>query len=276
MRLLTLNTHSLLEENYGQKLKEFITTVARELPDVIALQEVNQIQDATAVSHNRLEGYVSCEPSATVREGNHALAVAEGLRASEIMYHWTWLPIKKGYGQYDEGVAVMSRSPIVGTDAVTVSHTADPMNWKTRKLLGIRTEAAPEDWFYSVHFGWWADADEPFAHQWRRAEAHLNGRGRVWLLGDFNNPAHLRGEGYDLISASGWRDTFAEAAVRDDGVTVARAIDGWSERAHASDGLRIDQIWCNHPRSIRSSQVIFNGKNAPVVSDHFGVMIETE
>ena len=42
MRLLTLNTHSLVEENYPQKLHDFSAAVLRLKPDVIALQEVNQ------------------------------------------------------------------------------------------------------------------------------------------------------------------------------------------------------------------------------------------
>ena len=42
MKILTLNTHSLVEENYRVKTEIFIDTVLRERPDVIALQEVNQ------------------------------------------------------------------------------------------------------------------------------------------------------------------------------------------------------------------------------------------
>ncbi len=276
MRLLTLNTHSLIEEHYEQKLWDFILTIEERRPDIIAMQEVNQTSDTSPVKPQSMTGFRPCDPHATIREDNHALRVIQALLSRGLPYFWTWLPVKKGYGRYDEGLAIMSRAPMVGTDTVTVSRTDDPLNWKTRKLLGIRTETAPEDWFYSVHFGWWGDADEPFAHQWHQTEAHLNGRGCVWLMGDFNNPAHVRGEGYDMISTSGWRDTFKDAAVRDDGVTVAKVIDGWSERSCTHSGIRIDQIWCNRPRSIRSSQVVFNGANAPVVSDHFGVMIETE
>ena len=157
MKLLTLNTHSLLEENYKRKLSEFITAIARELPDVIALQEVNQKKKAASLSAGRLRGYFPCYAQAVIREGNHALSVAEGLYAQGISYHWTWLPIKNGYGKYDEGVAVMSRAPIEATDAITVSRTEDYSDWKTRKLLGIQVGGT---WFYSVHLGWWDDPEE--------------------------------------------------------------------------------------------------------------------
>lgn len=42
MKLLTLNTHSLVEEYYYEKLQTFVQAVSEEQPDVIALQEVNQ------------------------------------------------------------------------------------------------------------------------------------------------------------------------------------------------------------------------------------------
>ncbi len=273
MKLLTLNTHSLLEENYGQKLKEFITTVAREAPYIIALQEVNQKQDAAAVPQGRLDGYISCKPRAVIREGNHALAVVERLRAFDLSYHWTWLPIKRGYGQYDEGVAVMSRPPMEATDVVTVSHTEDYNDWKTRRLLGVRIGGT---WFYSVHLGWWDDPEEPFAAQWVKVNTHMTDRGRVFLMGDFNSPAEKRGEGYDLVIRDGWLDTYDMASIKDDGITVSGRIAGWTHRELPAAGARVDHIFCNLPCKVSSSRVIFNGDNGSVVSDHFGVLVETE
>jgi len=41
MKLLTLNTHSIIEENYEQKFKIFVDEIYKERPDIIALQEVN-------------------------------------------------------------------------------------------------------------------------------------------------------------------------------------------------------------------------------------------
>ena len=42
MKLMTLNTHSLEEEDYEAKLHAFAEGVCRAEPDIIALQEVNQ------------------------------------------------------------------------------------------------------------------------------------------------------------------------------------------------------------------------------------------
>ncbi|MBE6558132.1 MAG: exodeoxyribonuclease III [Ruminococcaceae bacterium] len=273
MKLLTLNTHSLVEENYAHKLKEFIAAVAHELPDVIALQEINQRQDGATVSPSRLNGYIPCDPSVVIREGNYAFRVIEGLRAASVRYHWTWLPIKRGYGHYDEGVAVMSRAPIAKTDIFGISQTQDYNNWKTRRILGARIG---DIWFYCAHLGWWDDPDEPFKAQWARIHTHVAGHSRVFLLGDFNSPAETRGEGYDLVIHDGWRDTYAIASRKDNGITVSGRIAGWTHRELPAAGARVDHVFCNFPCKVISSRVIFNGDNRPVVSDHFGVMVEIE
>lgn len=41
----------------------------------------------------------------------------------------------------------------------------------------------------------------------------------------------------------------------------------------AKNEKRLDYIFCNTQEEVRTSNVICNGKNAPVVSDHYGVMI---
>lgn len=42
MKLLTLNTHSLIEPAYEVKRDAFVEFIRKEQPDVFALQEVNQ------------------------------------------------------------------------------------------------------------------------------------------------------------------------------------------------------------------------------------------
>lgn len=273
MKLLTLNTHSLLEENYPQKLSAFADAIAAELPDVIALQEVNQTADAPAVDASALADYTPCTDRAVIRADNHVYNAARLLLARGIRYRWSWLPIKRGYGRFDEGIALMSLRPIRKVDRLTVSRTDDFQSWKTRKILGICTEDAPDEWFFSVHYGFWDDPDEPFSKEWQKTAAHMAHHDRVLLMGDFNSPVDRKGEGYDLIAEGGWLDTYALARQKDSGITVGAPIDGWTDSAEA---MRIDQIWTNHPIRVNESRVIFNGANYPVISDHFGVMIEVE
>ena len=265
-----------MEENYTEKLMHFVEAICEEKPQIIALQEVNQTCSAREVSTEELIGYYPCDSGVVIREDNHVLNVVKRLKEKGILYYWTWLPLKKGYDKYDEGIALMSQSPVIMTDVLHISNVNDYNNWKTRKILGIRVEELPEEWFYSVHYGWWSDEEEPFQDQWKKTDSYMERYNKVWLLGDFNSPAQIRGKGYDMIVDSAWEDSYLLAKDKDEGITVGMVIDGWKEKVVDTDGMRIDQIWCNKKTAVKSSQVIFNGKKYPVVSDHYGVMIEVE
>ena len=56
MKILTLNTHSLQEENYADKLNRFVEGILKEKPDIIAMQEVNQTANAELIPEAMLEG----------------------------------------------------------------------------------------------------------------------------------------------------------------------------------------------------------------------------
>ncbi len=273
MKLLTLNTHSLIEKNYSRKLADFVSAISEQKPDIIALQEVNQTICETEISE-KIKNYIPCKDEIIIRKDNHIYNVAEMLYKNGIEYYWTWLPLKKGYNKYEEGIAVMSISPIIETDIVTLSNIDDYDNWKTRKIIGIRTEKNPDEWFFSVHYGWWNDIDEPFQQQWKRTVNHMQKYDTVWLMGDFNNPSEIKNEGYDMIKGDNWYDSFLLAEKKDSGITVEKVIDGWQDKIKNTDRMRIDHIWCNKKTDIKSSEVIFNGRNYSVVSDHYGVMIK--
>ncbi len=70
-----------------------------------------------------------------------------------------------------------------------------------------------------------------------------------------------------------------DAEQKDSGVTVEEEIDGWRDReggGAVKDAKRLDYIFCNTQKKVKSSKVVCNGKNYPVVSDHYGVIIEVE
>ena len=281
MKLVTINTHSLIEENYPQKLEQFVDFICRETPDLIAMQEVNQstcapFYDAPLTGFSPISDKLP-----PIRKDNHALQAAVRLHGNNLSYYWTWLPVKLGYGKYDEGMAIFSRSPITAIDNFYISTFEDYGYWKTRQVLGVKV-AGCEDWFYTVHMGWWSDEEDPFPNQWERFKKHLEAKNHsynTWLLGDFNSPAEVRNEGYDLIKDSGFLDTYQLATTKDCGITVEGIIDGWRDKledANASKGMRIDHIFSKEKVSVRSSNVVFNGQNEPVISDHFGIIIETD
>lgn len=291
MKILTLNTHSIMEAGYEEKLIKFVEMVKEVSPDLFALQEVNQSLAMPEAVDAPETGYVACKPCAgdsaggaskqnvPVRTDNHAYRVAKLLQEAGEQYYWTWLPIKIGYGIMDEGVAIFSKTKIENTDQFFISSSRNYCNWKTRKLLGIYTK---EMWFYSVHMGWWEDEEEPFSKQWDRVvEQFRNMKQTCFVMGDFNSPADKQQEGYDYVIRSGWLDTWQLAEKKDAGITVGGIIDGWRDKENVTSGpskpgMRIDYIFCNRKVSVKNSQVVFNGMNYDVVSDHYGVLVEVE
>lgn len=258
MKLLTINTHSLIEENYEIKLDIFIDVIYRIRPDVIAMQEVNQTTDAQVTALGK--GF-------DIREDNHALRVCDGLNALGLNYQYFWHGIKTAYGKYQEGVAVITHLPVTQTDSVLISKSDDTADWHTRYALGV---CAGGEWFYSIHTGRYDDENDPFSNQWRRFDSHVWEKEKVWVMGDFN--CDSGSPGYKEITESGWYDTFCMAKKQDTGVTVRGAIDGWRD-GEVSD-MRIDYIFTNRKLPVKSSQVIFNGVNEEKVSDHYGVLVE--
>ena len=97
------------------------------------------------------------------------------------------------------------------------------------------------------------------------------------VMADFNSPASVRGEGYDLVRVSGFKDTWDLAEKKDAGFTAPPKIDGWKEAEGKSPekGMRIDYIWHWGDINIEESRVLCNGKREPAVSDHYAVMIKT-
>ncbi|MBQ7901544.1 MAG: 4-alpha-glucanotransferase, partial [Clostridia bacterium] len=262
MKLLTLNTHSIVEPNYEHKLETFVNEISRTRPDIIALQEVNQTHTAQVVA---LQNYGSFE--AQIKSDNHAYRAVQMLSGMGIKYHWCYLPIKLGYDKYDEGLAVMSRYPITDAYSILLSRTDDYNNWRTRKALVVTTDNNDLGSICNVHMGWWEDEDEPFAGQWDRLRQQLP-KGSVWLMGDFNSPDSKHGQGYDMVKADGWIDVY-RCVQSDEGSTVPGVIDGWKGCAPK----RIDYIWHNTMPVVDSCKVCFRQQQ---VSDHFGVMAEVQ
>ena len=281
MKILTLNTHSLQEENYRQKLEWFVEGILKEKPDIIAMQEVNQTAAEALMEVELLEGQYPIPGCMKIRRDNHAAVVASLLRQAGVACYWAWLPIKLGYGQYDEGVAILSLGRRIRcVDQFPISRVNDYQNWRTRAVLGVQVEGV-EDWFYCLHMGWWDDPAERFLDQWKVLNTCIAAKrmcGTVWLMGDFNAPAEVPGQSYEYIVACGWIDTYQTAHSKDDGITVPGAIDGWHEtlKKKKLDGMRLDYIWCNRKKEICSSRTAFNGREEPVVSDHFAVLIEVK
>lgn len=266
--LMTLNTHSLIDGCGEEQLSRLARAVQQRQVDVLALQEVNQTQGAVPASDERLcaAGCIPLEGKAPLREDNFALRLCERLRAAGEAWHFVFSAAHNSYGRFEEGVALLTRLPAGRPFAADLSGTPAMDSWKSRVACGL---AIGDALYVSVHTGFWNDEEAPFSRQWDALEAALPGDGPVFVMGDLNQPAHVRGEGFDLLMARGWHDAYTQAKRRDDGFTVGGSIDGW--RGVKDEPRRLDYILCSSAFSPARCEVILRGDEA--VSDHCGVCV---
>ena len=123
MKLLTLNTHSLIEPAYEAKRDAFVEFIRKEQPDVFALQEVNQTAAAPLLA-DVPAGYYPCPGNMVLlKADNHAAAVARMLEERGVHYHWSWLPAKIGYDRYDDDEYDVITSGCSAAATASVSNT---------------------------------------------------------------------------------------------------------------------------------------------------------
>lgn len=269
MKLLTLNTYSWVQTADPETYAALIADILENEYDAIALQEVNQLSSGTSV--NEPEGYLPTQNEIPIKSDNFAYFLVKALAEKGLSYHWSWVPCHEGYFRFDEGVAILSKAPIQSVEQVQLSIVNDFESIHTRRALVLETEAAA---FVSVHLSWWkAEEENPFLLEWTSVEEgvkKLRGSKPIYVMGDVNNPADIRNEGYDLITNAGWQDAYAVAATRIGSATVPPAIDGWEGNEVP---LRIDYIFSDQPQAVETYEVKFDGKKLPCVSDHYGVAV---
>lgn len=260
MKLLTLNCHSWQEENQLEKIKYIAKTINDKSYDVIALQEVSQLVDNEILYDN-------------IKKDNFALLLKQELNnLGNYNYEFFWDISHIGYDIYEEGICIMTKLTIKETKGFYVSKSDDIKFWKSRKIVKVKVQYNEKDIsFYSCHLGWWDDSDEPFINQANILLNDIKNEDLAIIMGDFNNNAEIRNEGYDYLINNGMIDTYNLAKSRDKGITVQGKIAGWDEN---KENLRLDLIFTNKEIEIKKSNVIFNGFNKEIVSDHFGVEIE--
>lgn len=252
MKLLTLNTHSLIEQNFQSNVKVLANAIVSKNIEVIALQEVMQ-----TISENALN------------EDNYAKLLVNELKEKGCEYNLVWHGFKKSYNKFEEGLAIISKQKIEAKAIITLTPFDDYNNWKTRKSIGVKIN---NKWYFCVHMGWWDDNQAPFMNQFQKLLSELPQNEEIYLMGDFNSEAGEREKGYDYVIKNGFYDTYTLAQEKDDGTTAHSQIDGW-EKEQKLRKMRIDYIFTNRKQKILSSHTIFNGINEKIISDHYGIIV---
>ncbi|MDI1473782.1 MULTISPECIES: endonuclease/exonuclease/phosphatase family protein [Streptococcus] len=267
MKFLTLNTHSWMEKDPEQKFQLLLQDILKNSYDLICFQEINQEITSAQVEAGALyQPLPSAEP---IHQDHYVRLLVEKLAEQGQNYYWTWAYNHIGYDRYHEGVAILSKTPIEARE-ILVSDVDDPTDYHTRRVALAETVVEGKELAVaSVHLSWW---DKGFQEEWARFEAVLKELNKPLLLaGDFNNPAGQ--EGYQAILASplNLQDAFEAAKERSGSYTVPPEIDGWKGN---SEPLRIDYIFTTKDMQVENLHVVFDGKNSPQVSDHYGLQAE--
>lgn len=275
MRFMTWNIHSMVEGNSEHQLRFLEQLVLEKDIELLALQEVNQRDDAPLASEVLLAeaGTLEVESKVPLRADNFALQLCWRLRQQAEAWHFAWTAAHVGYAHLEEGIALLSRHSLTALRAVPLTedmpiaqqaalpaHGMD--DWRRRVALMGRLERT---WVCTTHCGWWHDEKAPFAPQWARLEAALPAGEPAVVMGDLNNPAEIRGEGYDMLMEKGWQDAWACADTRDAGWTARAGIDGW--HGARLQTMRLDYLLCRPARECSCCWTVARED----VSDHAGI-----
>ncbi|MFA6708549.1 MAG: endonuclease/exonuclease/phosphatase family protein [Fusobacterium sp.] len=261
MKLMTLNCHSWQEENQIEKIKYLAKVILKERYDIIALQEVSQLKNSKKIIGEQ-------------KEDNFIYLLSEELKRLSLVYNYRWDFSHIGYDIYEEGIGILYKGKIQENFGTFIGKTMDTNFWKTRKFSRVSIKKNNEiiD-FYSCHMGWWQDSENSFEDQVEDLLKITKERNnRFFLMGDFNNDANIKKEGYDYLINRGLIDTYEISNKKDSGITVRGVIAGWENRN--SQDKRIDLILTNKKCEVKKSVVVFNEKNYKIISDHFGVSVE--
>lgn len=269
MKLLTLNTHSWLEDHQEEKIDQIVTQIIKMDYDIIALQEVNQLIENTNVVSD--QNYCLGNDNINIKDDNFAYIIVNKLRAQGHNYYFSYAMSHIGYDKYEEGSAILSKQPIKPYSEF-VSIDRSPDNYRSRKILFGETQVNRKSIVVaSCHFSWWVNNQDGFSYEWMNTKGILEQYNQpLIVMGDFNNPEGT--EGYDFVlDNSDLLDTYTKAEVKYGHHTIEKNIAGWENNGGK---LRIDFIFASNEFKVQSSKTVFDGVNAPIVSDHFGVEVE--
>lgn len=269
MKLVTLNTHSWMEKYPEEKLEQLAEHILEEDYDIVCLQEINQLMTTPAIIEPADYQRLSSAPA--IHEDHYAYLLAKKLAQKGKPYHWSWAYNHIGYDRYHEGVALLSKTPI-DVQELLVSDVDDETDYHTRRvLLGTTKVNGRAVTVVSLHLSWFGKG---FEGEWQILENHLQSHHNpLILMGDFNNPTDQ--EGYQMIVNSPLNlvDSHKVASRTLGEYTILADIDGWANNQQA---LKVDHAFLSKELKVASSKVVFDGKETPVLSDHFGLAIEVE
>lgn len=261
LKVMILNLHCYQEDNQDHKFTQIAKAIVDLDADVVCLQEVAELWNDGAGDW----------------ASNSARIVNERL---PIPYHihtdWSHL----GFDKYREGIAILSKHPLLSRDARYVSDSHDIYSIHSRKVAMARIDVPHigQVNVFSVHLSWWEDG---FADQFLRLQdwadtEHSEHVAATLLCGDFNIAPGSAG--YRLVLDNNrYDDQFVAVNAPDASEPVSKVNDAhWQN--YFGDDYRIDYIFLNKTGKLRvsSARVLFTDRDYGRVSDHCGYFMVFE
>ena len=259
LKVLVLNLHCYQESNQDEKLTTIAQAINELDADIICLQEVAEYwRDG--------EGDW---------ESNTAKIINDRL-PKPFYLHTDWSHL--GFDKYREGVAILSRYPLINLQAKYVSDSHDIYSIHSRKVVFAQAYIPYIGLInvFSAHLSWVEDGFEGQFKQldeWA-ADNHTNDVIATLLCGDFNVTAGSEGYGL-VVDSQQYEDQFLK--VNQQGIfdQVFKVHDAhWHDLL--TDDYRIDYIFTNKDSqlSVSSARVIFTDDDGyGRVSDHCGYVM---
>ena len=261
LKVMILNLHCYQEDNQDHKFSQIAKAINELDTDIICLQEVAELWNEGNGDWNT----------------NSANIINDRLKHPFHLYtDWS----HKGFDKYREGVAILSRYPLLKQDSryVSNSHSADSIHSRKVVMAQVHVPYLGLINFFSAHLSWW---DDGFAEQFKTlgnwaADNQTDDITGTMLCGDFNITAGT--EGYTLVvSAHEYEDQFLAINDHDAFEKIFKVNDPhWQD--YLADDYRIDYIFMNKASDLQitSGKVLFTEQDYGRVSDHCGYFMTFE
>ena len=208
--ILTINLHTYQEPQQNEKFNIITDLIGKMDIDFIAFQECAQNKYSVIT-----EGII--------REDNMALIISKRIKEKyNTDYHFVWNWSHYGWNEWEEGVAVLSRYPVIHSEDRYISSNTSTGSITSRKVIYASCQA-PGGLFnvFSAHTHWRTSiSDEEQNSQINKIKSMVEEKESSapdvvsFVCGDFNgNPTsdYPWSEGYNtMMRANDYSDTFLE------------------------------------------------------------------
>ena len=260
-KVLILNLHCYQEDNQDAKLTSIARAIADLDVDIVCLQEVAENWNDGSGDWN-----------------TNAARIVQDRIGRTYFLHTDWS--HRGFDQYREGVAVLSKFPFQKQEARYVSTSQDIYDIHARKVVMAQVDVPAIGLVnvFSTHLSWWnsgfrAQFDALRAWADRR---HTKSVAATLLCGDFNIKTASEGYGY-LVGASDYEDQFLKMTAREAFDRIYRRSEGDGQHQLADDH-RIDYVFMKRASKLKvtAARALFTDQEYGRVSDHVGYLVTFE